>query len=103
MINCLSVLGLQQIGCRAPESGILLTFLNLPHAHRFHGHLFWKIESAMSLKVKEIYEKSMNESIEEDVQLTIKRGTKQLAAKQRQKYITIHCLRKLTKMLNFKK
>ena len=72
LINCLLVLGLQQIGCGASESGTILTFLNLPHAHGFHRHSFRKIESAMRSKVKEIYEESMKESIEEEVRLTIK-------------------------------
>ena len=72
LINCLLVLGLQQMGCGASESGAILTFLNLPHAHGFHRHSFRKIELAMRSKVKEIYEESMKESIEEEVRLTIK-------------------------------
>ena len=72
LINCLLVLVLQKIDCGASESDILLIFLNLPHAHSFHRHSFRKIKSAMMLKVNEICEESIKESIEEDVRLTIK-------------------------------
>jgi len=71
LIYCLLVLGLQQIGCGASESGTLLTYLNLPHAHGFHRHSFRKIESAMRLKIKEICVESMEEALEEEVRLTI--------------------------------
>ena len=68
LVNLLFVLGLQQIGCGSSESGIILTFLGLPHAQGFHRHSFRKLESKMRSIVKGICLRSMDEALHNEVE-----------------------------------
>ena len=70
-LNCQFVLGLQQSGCGAAESGTLLAFLDMPHSSTFHKTTFPRVESAMRQEIKVITDTSMLNARDEEIRETI--------------------------------
>jgi len=70
-INCTFVLGVQQFGGGASESDIIITYLNLPHAHGFHRHSFQKIEAALRPTIKSVCDEAVAKGLDEEVKLTL--------------------------------
>ena len=69
--NVFLVLGLQQIGAGASDSGILISYLNLPSASLFQAKSFNQIESAVRPTIKKLTQQSINEALIEEIKETI--------------------------------
>ena len=70
-INCQLVLSMLQMGCGSTETGVLLTFLDLPNSHAFHRMSFSRILSAVRPEIKEITNICMEEGQNEEIKQTI--------------------------------
>ena len=70
-LNCQFVLGLMQCGSGGSEAGVMITFLNLPHASTFEKTSFLSIQTAIRPEIVDLSEKSMEESRCDEIAATI--------------------------------
>ena len=69
--NVYFILGLQQIGAGASDSGIVITYLNLPNAASFKSKSFNRIESCIRPTVKELTQQSIECALKDEIKQTI--------------------------------
>ena len=72
-LNCLLVMGMQQVGAGGTETDRLLSFLDLPNGNSFRRDRFKSIEDSLGKKIRSFGEKIIQESLEEEVRLSLEK------------------------------